>query len=142
MPFPLVFTAHAKFSATPAKRFFTRPPSYTIAVSEDIKRHFSSRFSAKSVEVIENGIDVERFSPRQVQKSGFRNSYFSPQRFVRAYPDIFIITQNAAYGKDCFGQSQNHPIITGILSSGNCLCFLLRLIHEWGNPFFLLIAHS
>ena len=72
MPFPLVFTAHAKFSATPAKRFFTRPPSYTIAVSEDIKRHFSSRFSAKSVEVIENGIDVERFSPRQVQKSGFR----------------------------------------------------------------------
>ncbi len=63
MPFPLVFTAHAKFSSAPLKRFFTKTPQYTIAVSEDIKGHFIKRFSAKDVTVIENGIDTARFAP-------------------------------------------------------------------------------
>ena len=71
MPFPLVFTAHAKFSTSPIKRFLTNPPLYTIAVSEDIKEHFISRFSAKCVEVIENGINTELFSPFRTRKSRF-----------------------------------------------------------------------
>ena len=63
IPFPLVFTAHAKFSASGAKRLFTDPPKFTVAVSEDIKKHFVKAFGARSdgITVIENGIDTDRF---------------------------------------------------------------------------------
>jgi len=65
VPFALVFTAHAKFSATFSKRLLTKPPKHTIAVSEDIKAHFLSSFGAEKITVIENGIDTDRFSPSQ-----------------------------------------------------------------------------
>lgn len=63
IPFPLVFTAHAKFSTSPIKRIFTKPPLHTVAVSEDIKSHFGSYFGTNDITVIENGIDATRFSP-------------------------------------------------------------------------------
>lgn len=72
IPFPLVFTAHAKFSASAVKRIFTRPPEYTVAVSEDIRTHFSSVFGAKEICVIENGIDTERFLPAKAHGNGFK----------------------------------------------------------------------
>ena len=65
IPFPLVFTAHAKFSTSPIKRIFTKTPPHTIAVSEDIKAHFASRFGSECITVIENGIDSKRFSPNK-----------------------------------------------------------------------------
>lgn len=63
IPFPLVFTAHAKFSVAWSKRIFTKPPHNTIAVSEDIKKHFNSFFGTKHITVIENGIDSNKFTP-------------------------------------------------------------------------------
>ena len=74
VPFPLVFTAHAMFSAAGAKRLFTNPPTCAVAVSEDIKRHFVKEFGADGnrITVIENGIDTERFNapapPREALK--------------------------------------------------------------------------
>lgn len=67
VPFPLVFTAHAMFSSGGTKRLFTNPPTCTIAVSEDIKRHFVRSFGADGsrVTVIENGIDTKRFKLSQ-----------------------------------------------------------------------------
>ena len=64
VPFPLVFTAHAMFSAAGAKRLFTNPPTCTVAVSEDIKGHFVKNFGVDGgrIKVIENGIDTERFN--------------------------------------------------------------------------------
>lgn len=61
LPFPLVFTAHAKFSTATIKRLFTKPPAHTVAVSEDIKEHFCSVFGSENITVIENGIDSKRF---------------------------------------------------------------------------------
>ena len=71
IPFPLIFTAHAKFSPAPVKRFFTRPPTHSIAVSNDIKKHFEGRFGAKNMVVIKNGIDTRRFCPSDKQKRQF-----------------------------------------------------------------------
>lgn len=68
-PFPLVFTAHAKFSNAFPKRLLTNPPSETIAVSPDIGDDFKNRFGARSVTVIPNGIDTNRFSPCKTPKS-------------------------------------------------------------------------
>ena len=63
LPFPLVFTAHAKFSSSRLKAFLTKPPLNTIAVSRDIGKDVKDRFGAKSVTVIPNGIDTDRFTP-------------------------------------------------------------------------------
>lgn len=65
--FPLVFTAHAKFQNGGIKGLFTKPPRHTLAVSEDIKRHFAACFGADAdnITVIENGIDTDRFSPKE-----------------------------------------------------------------------------
>lgn len=71
IPFPLVFTAHARFSPSGLKRFFTDPPAHTIAVSEDIKAHFYKEFGAKSITVIKNGIDVSKFSQARIPKNRF-----------------------------------------------------------------------
>lgn len=67
-PFPLVFTAHAKFSDSLPKRLFTNPPSETVAVSPDIGEHFKTRFGAKEITVIPNGVDLDRFTPQETAK--------------------------------------------------------------------------
>ena len=72
LPFPLVFTAHAKFSSSRLKAFLTKPPLNTIAVSRDIGKDVKDRFGAKSVTVIPNGIDTDRFSPQSTVKNSLK----------------------------------------------------------------------
>ncbi len=67
MTFPFVFTAHAHFSQDPLKRMFSYFPARTIAVSEDISQHLTHSFGVptKSITVIENGIDIVKFCPKE-----------------------------------------------------------------------------
>ena len=70
IPFPLVFTAHAKFPSGGVKGLFTRVPPHSIAVSRDIREHFAACFKSdrNCIEVIENGINTDRFAPSQQPK--------------------------------------------------------------------------
>ena len=69
---PLVTTAHAKFSLTPQKRYFSRWGTLCAAVSEDIKQYVCASYaiSPENVRVIENGIDTKLFSPSERQLDG------------------------------------------------------------------------
>ncbi|MBE6549068.1 MAG: glycosyltransferase [Ruminococcaceae bacterium] len=64
---PLVTTAHARFSVTPAKKLICRWGTLCAAVSEDIKQSVCKNYgiSPENVRVIENGIDTDNFSPNK-----------------------------------------------------------------------------
>ena len=64
---PLVTTAHAKFRMRGFLGRFSRWGDATIAVGEDIKQHLvlHSKISSDNVTVILNGIDTEKFRPRE-----------------------------------------------------------------------------
>jgi polysaccharide pyruvyl transferase CsaB len=69
---PLVTTAHARFSLTPARKRFSRWGTLCAAVSEDIKQYVCESYgvSPDNVRVIENGIDTRLFSPSENTKDG------------------------------------------------------------------------
>ena len=63
-------TAHAHFSLSPLRRYFSRWGISTIAVSEDIKQYLIKNYllKASNVFVIPNGVDEKRFSPSAEQR--------------------------------------------------------------------------
>ncbi len=60
-----IVTMHAKFAMSPLLRRICHWGSYTITVSEDLRRHLidSGGGGAEQIRVIANGIDLHRFSP-------------------------------------------------------------------------------
>lgn len=62
---PLVTTAHARFSLTPARKLFSRWGYVCAAVSEDIKQYLGDSYGVppENIRVIENGVDTSAFSP-------------------------------------------------------------------------------
>lgn len=64
---PLVTTAHAKFSVGGISDRLSRWGDATIAVGQDIKQHLilHSDLTPDNVTVLLNGIDTEKFSPRE-----------------------------------------------------------------------------
>ena len=66
-----VTTAHARFSASPIKKYMSRWGYYVSAVSADIAAYLSKEYGVapERISVIPNGVDTERFSPFDEQKS-------------------------------------------------------------------------
>ena len=62
---PLVCTAHARFKLDPLRRRLSVWGDKTVAVSEDLRLYLtkSYRIPPESISVIENGLDVSRFTP-------------------------------------------------------------------------------
>ncbi len=60
-----IVTMHAKFAMSPLLRRICHWGSYTVTVSEDLRRHLieTCGVCAEQVRVIANGVDLHRFSP-------------------------------------------------------------------------------
>ncbi len=67
-----VTTVHAHFRDTPFLHRLTRWGYRSVAVSEDLARYLCEHYSImpERISVIPNGIDTERFKPRQKEGSG------------------------------------------------------------------------
>lgn len=76
---PFVTTAHAKFSASPIKKYMSRWGYYVSAVSEDIAAHLGEAYgiAPERITVIPNGVDTEHFAPSErSENSGERRIAF------------------------------------------------------------------
>ncbi len=62
-----IVTMHAKFRSGPLFRLLSYWGEHTVAVSEDLRTYLQStyRVPAQRISVIENGIDLSRFYPRE-----------------------------------------------------------------------------
>lgn len=71
---PLVTTIHAKFASPWYLKKLSRWGDMTVAVSEDLRDYLckSYKISPENTRVVANGIDLERFYPRERSGSGER----------------------------------------------------------------------
>ena len=67
---PVVSTVHAHFKTGPVLRRLSFWGGHSIAVSEDLSEYLAREYgiSKGKIDIIENGIDTERFAPNKKQK--------------------------------------------------------------------------
>lgn len=65
--FNFVTTAHWVFKVTPLNRILTNWGTYTVAVSDDIKKYLIDEYNLRpdQISITINGIDMEKFSPER-----------------------------------------------------------------------------
>lgn len=68
---PLVTTVHARFQNDTVSRMLSRWGEKSIAVSEDLRQYLAKEYAIppSRVEVIPNGVDTKRFSPKKSNRA-------------------------------------------------------------------------